>query len=104
MKTHTKEELTATIVEIIKSKKKFDTSFDGYKTSHLFGQKLGLQARELIWLLFTIQDKFSICIQQEDILNNYCYTIDGLASLIQKKCLTNQHELHRQIEPQITKN
>lgn len=85
MNQYTKAEIINTIIGILKSKKTFNASFDGYESAHFFGLKIGLQARELVWLLFTLQDMFSVTFQENDILEEHCYCLDSMATLIQSK-------------------
>lgn len=79
------KEIIDDMVYYLKSRMHFDISVQDYKNVHLFSSAIGLRARELVWLIQNIQNKFSIIFEEQDILNGSCYTFNGIAALVQEK-------------------
>ncbi len=63
----------------------FDIQFTGNIDDNLIGGKFNFRARDLIYLLYDIEEKFNIKIPEEDIDNNKFNTIGNIIKIINKE-------------------
>ncbi|EPY2272403.1 peptide maturation system acyl carrier-related protein [Clostridium sporogenes] len=56
-----------------------------YRNSNLLSREFGLVARDLIYLLYDIEDKFNITVPQEDIDNGRFNNINNIIDIIDEQ-------------------
>lgn len=62
-----------------------NVQFTGNIDDNLIGSKFNFRARDLIYLLYDIEEKFNIKIPEEDIDNNKFNTIGNIIKIINKE-------------------
>jgi peptide maturation system acyl carrier-related protein len=55
-----------------------------YKTENFLGEKIRMEARDLLYLFFEVEKGFKISIPKESILKEEFSTLDGIAQVVRK--------------------
>lgn len=78
------EQISQSIFEILE--KNFDLKLDknnkNIKDQNFFGKIIKFKARDLVYLVFLLEQKYNIDFNQDDIDNVSMYTINGLSEII----------------------
>lgn len=57
------------------------------ENEHFFSKHIGIAARDLVAILYAIENKFQIRLTEDEIQNDIFYNLYGLSHIVSKKCL-----------------
>ncbi len=86
IKTITKTEIQENIEDILKTRlqKKLDSS-EPLTDKNLFGYVIGLNAREMVYLVYILEKEYPVTFTPEDMEEAGFYTLGGLAECVARK-------------------
>lgn len=66
-----------------------DSEVENADDLSFFGHKIRMRGRDMVYLVYIIEQRFGICFTEDDIDNETLYTVKGLSNILNRKLRNN---------------